>query len=587
MSSGFNGGFMSSGFNGGFMSSGFNGGFMSSGYYYQSAASFCTLPINTGYSHTLVSTFFTSGLWFYILCLTVYCLFSSSGEFNVIIPSTGVMFSNSTHVNTVPLYLNSVPSNAPPSYVYAQPSVVNQVGPPELSPAARLLARTYENQALVFRDEQGQERVYCSICSHRGTKYHAKAVIAKEKGKQPLEPAVTAPEPVFGATSEQGSVTAVTVEVSLLQQLVTCMEKVVTSVLFQQYQRCQQNNRSVHDYTCEFNRLTTRTKLSESTSQRVARYMEGLKPQIRNRIGIQHIRTLRDAKSFALKAEQMIQQTLSATNKIVTEPDLRGRHQEKQPTQQISEKKGAVEGFKNTPAQQQLGGRPNTNPYSRPFMGKCYRCGGPETEFCDPDGDGDMNDGDSDNDLLAGVCRRVSGQHPSMENIIGGKVARTLESQMEPHPNSYTLGRIAATSGGIRVAQRYSFEQTTYTATTIGTGSSGILMLAVQHSSTGHSPFSLVYTKVPTIVVDLLPPGREPRGTADEVDERIVETREETIQKLHEANKRYKEKADVHRREKIFEVGDEYGDPTPLQNSRSSSSPMEEHDAEQTGAPDS
>ncbi|KAG6419206.1 hypothetical protein SASPL_121422 [Salvia splendens] len=169
------------------------------------------------------------------------------------------MFSNSTHVNTVPLYLNSVPSNAPPSYVYAQPSVVNQVGPPELSPAAHLLARTYENQALVFRDEQGQERVYCSICceygsgsssrgygyhspdgsrnitvpayeAHRGTKYHAKAVIAKEKGKQPLEPAVTAPEPVFGATSEQGSVTAVTVEVSLLQQLVTLMEKVVTSV---------------------------------------------------------------------------------------------------------------------------------------------------------------------------------------------------------------------------------------------------------------------------------------------------------------------------------------------------------------------
>ncbi|XP_042067427.1 uncharacterized protein LOC121810751 [Salvia splendens] len=224
---------MSSGFNGGFMSSGFNGGFMSSGYYYQSAASFCTLPINTGYSHTLVSTFFTSGLWFYILCLTVYCLFSSSGEFIVIIPSTGVMFSNSTHVNTVPLYLNSVPSNAPPSYVYAQPSVVNQVGPPELSPAARLLARTYENQALVFRDEQGQERVYCSICceygsgsssrgygyhspdgsrnitvpafeAHRGTKYHAKAVIAKEKGKARL--------------------------VTLMEKVDTCMEKVVTSV---------------------------------------------------------------------------------------------------------------------------------------------------------------------------------------------------------------------------------------------------------------------------------------------------------------------------------------------------------------------
>ncbi|KAG6419190.1 hypothetical protein SASPL_121404 [Salvia splendens] len=155
------------------------------------------------------------------------------------------MFSNSTHVNTVPLYLNSVPSNAPPSYVYAQPSVVNQVGPPELSPAARLLARTYENQALVFRDEQGQERVYCSICceygsgsSSRGYGYHSPD---GSRNITPLEPAVTAPEPVFGATSEQGSVTAVTVEVSLLQQLVTlmekvdtCMEKVVTSVNFLQ-----------------------------------------------------------------------------------------------------------------------------------------------------------------------------------------------------------------------------------------------------------------------------------------------------------------------------------------------------------------
>ncbi|KAG6387355.1 hypothetical protein SASPL_152542 [Salvia splendens] len=97
---------------------------------------------------------------------------------------------------------------------------------------------------------------------------------------------------------------------------------------------------------------------------------------------------------------------------------------------QISEKKGVVEGFKNTPAQQQQGGHPNTNPYSRPFMGKCYRCGGPGKIFTI---------------LIDGG---------SMENIIGGKVARTLELQMEPHPNPYTLGWIAATSGGILVAQR-------------------------------------------------------------------------------------------------------------------------------------
>ncbi|XP_042047201.1 uncharacterized protein LOC121793062 [Salvia splendens] len=277
-------------------------------------------------------------------------------------------------------------------------------------------------------------------------------------------------------------------------------------VLFQQYQCCQQNNRSVHDYTCEFNRLTTRTKLSESTSQQVAQYMEGLKPQIRNRIGIQHIKTLRDAKSFALKVEQMIHQNpfRNQQNSDRTRPT--GQRAGDTPAQQNNEKKGATEGFKNTPAQQQQGGRPNPNPYSRPFMGKCYRCGGTghtsntcperrtvnlagkeidevEPEFCDPGGDSDMNDGDPDNDLLARVCRRVltapkvediqTQRHQlfrtrctikgkiftilidggSMENIIGGKVARTLELQMEPHPNPYNLSRIATTSGGIRVAQ--------------------------------------------------------------------------------------------------------------------------------------
>ncbi|KAL1543967.1 hypothetical protein AAHA92_20876 [Salvia divinorum] len=111
-----------------------------------------------------------------------------------------------------------------------------------------------------------------------------------------------------------------------------------------------------------------------------------------------------------------------------------------------------------------------------------------EAEFCDPDEDGSVNDDDPNDDLLAGVCRRVltapkvedsqTQRHQlfrtcctikgkiftilidgeSMENIIGGKVARTLELQMEPHPNPYTLGWIATTSGGIRVAQCCKFD---------------------------------------------------------------------------------------------------------------------------------
>ncbi|KAG6415636.1 hypothetical protein SASPL_123049 [Salvia splendens] len=228
---------------------------------------------------------------------------------------------------------------------------------------------------------------------------------------------------------------------------------------------------------------TTRTKLSESTSQQVARCMEELKPQIRNRIGIQHIKTLRNAKSFALKAEQMImiQQNpfRNQQNSDRTRPT--GQTAGDTPAQQNNKKKGATEGFKNTPAQQQQGGR---KPQSKPLFSTIHG----EPEFCDPDGDGDMNDVDPDNDLLAGVCRRVltapkvedsqTQRHQlfctrctikgkiftilidggSMDNIIGGKVARTLELQMEPHPNPYNLGWIATTSGGIHVAQRCKFD---------------------------------------------------------------------------------------------------------------------------------
>ncbi|KAG6382363.1 hypothetical protein SASPL_157967 [Salvia splendens] len=71
--------------------------------------------------------------------------------------------------------------------------------------------------------------------------------------------------------------------------------------------KARQGTRSVHEYTCGFNRLTTRNKLLETMAQKVARYLDGLKPQIRNKIGIQAIHSLRDAKGFALKAEQMIQ----------------------------------------------------------------------------------------------------------------------------------------------------------------------------------------------------------------------------------------------------------------------------------------
>ena len=63
----------------------------------------------------------------------------------------------------------------------------------------------------------------------------------------------------------------------------------------------------IHEYTTEFMRLDERNDLRESEGQQAARYLEGLKPQIHDMIGVQVMRDLHEAKNMALKAEFMMQ----------------------------------------------------------------------------------------------------------------------------------------------------------------------------------------------------------------------------------------------------------------------------------------
>ena len=65
--------------------------------------------------------------------------------------------------------------------------------------------------------------------------------------------------------------------------------------------------RSIHEYTIEFMRLAKRNNLRESEGQHAARYLEGLKPQIRDKIGVQVMKNFHEAKNMALKAEFMMQ----------------------------------------------------------------------------------------------------------------------------------------------------------------------------------------------------------------------------------------------------------------------------------------
>ncbi|GJR07796.1 transposon ty3-I gag-pol polyprotein [Tanacetum coccineum] len=272
--------------------------------------------------------------------------------------------------------------------------------------------------------------------------------------------------------------------------------------LFEQYQSLRQVQKSVADYSAEFLRLSSQKNLMEIKGQQISRYLYGLKPSIREKIGCHVILSLSEAHNIARKAKSM-----SSRGNFGGEVSRRTTTDaSKQPLKFNAVTSTSSNTIQSEQTEKEGGKKPMVNPYAKPTGDKCYRCGipghrsnvcpqprrqvnlaeydenkneGEEDYFREDDGVGQLDGGEEDMPTL--VVRKVllapkrmdtqrnmlfqtrctiSNQifdlfidGGSCENIIFRDLVHKLKLPVEKHSEPYSIVWITD-SAGIRVTDR-------------------------------------------------------------------------------------------------------------------------------------
>ncbi|KAJ9544449.1 hypothetical protein OSB04_024156, partial [Centaurea solstitialis] len=152
-------------------------------------------------------------------------------------------------------------------------------------------------------------------------------------------------------------------------------------ILYRMYLECAQGSRSVSEYTTEFLRYSERNETGETEGQRVARYINGLKPSIQEKIGLQTAWTVSEASNLAMKAELIEKSARSSYRRYTTQIPTEASSSNPDKGKSIITRPNPKTDKDSDPPRTTTATKPPApkpaNPYAKPMASKCFRCGEP------------------------------------------------------------------------------------------------------------------------------------------------------------------------------------------------------------------